>query len=133
MIWSLFFLPKKKKQSLIPRILNISLATLSSSLLLCCDMCVWVYVCSHVWSRIYIFIFKHVETRVQYLVSSSTDLYIIVWDRVSHWTWISMIYLDWLISKPQGPCCLILPRIQITWVYHHTKCFKLELEVKSTH
>lgn len=144
MIWYLFIFLQKETASLIPRILSISLTTTwnninicyvlsttknHSQVVICCAviLCVWVHVCSHVWNCIYIFIFMHVEIRVQYLVSSSAYLYFILWDRVSHWTGILMTYLEWLFSKHQGPSCLILQRIQITGVYHHTKCFTLGL------
>lgn len=41
---------------------------LSSSHLLCCDVCVWIHVCAPVYRCIYTFMFMHVEARAQYLV-----------------------------------------------------------------
>lgn len=66
-------------------------------------MCLWVCVhmlCRHVCMCVNL----NMKARRQ------SSPYVYIWDRTSHWTWSSLIRLDWLSSKPQGSVCLCLPR-----------------------
>lgn len=37
--------------------------------------------------------------------------FVLFWDTISHWTWSSSIWVDWLVSKSQGSSCPHLPRL----------------------
>lgn len=58
------------------------------------------------------------------------------WDRVSHWTWNSLLRLGWLKRGPQAHMRLCFPRAAITTPQHHSRqVFShgfLRVEVKSS-
>lgn len=46
-------------------------------------------------------------------------LYLIIWDRISYWTWSSLFLLDWLASKPPGSVCSSLsPSAGVVGIYY---------------
>lgn len=59
-----------------------------------------------------------VEARGLHQVSSSITLHLIYCDRVSCWTWCSLIQLHWLGSEPQGPSLSLLPSAKIRGIHH---------------
>ena len=61
----------------------------------------------------------HVETSVLSQEFCSVALFLTFRGRVSHWIWSSQIWLEWLVSKPQGPSCLCLPSLEIITLSHH--------------
>lgn len=53
----------------------------------------------------------HAETRGLCQLSSSVVLYLMFWDRASHYTWRSIILQYWMSRKPLGPSFFYLPNM----------------------
>lgn len=54
--------------------------------------------------------YTHVEARDWYRMFSLVVVNLVIWDRVSHWTWSWPIWLHHQASKFQGPSCPCQPR-----------------------
>lgn len=66
-----------------------------------------------VWVHMYMFMhIKRVTSGVK--VSSLVAFSLNFWDKVSNWTWVSVIWLYWLSSELQGSSCLRLPSAGIS-------------------
>lgn len=86
--------------------------------------CFFEFVCLHVCPCSCVCKCVHVNvTRGWHWVPSLIFLYLILWDRVAHWTWSLSIWLNWLATKPQGYSSLCLPGTEITGVCHSIQLF----------
>lgn len=71
-----------------------------------------VYVCVHLavytcpWRCVCLCVYMCVEAKGQHWVLSS--IICTLWDRVSHWTWSSLIFIDYLANNLQGVCPSLL-------------------------
>lgn len=94
-------------------------------------MCVlYIYMVLYIYSYIYVpvhvclCVFMCAEARGQHQSPSSFPLYF--WDRVSHWTSSSKVYLDWLSIKVYRLVCLHTspsPNLRITGLHYQPKHF----------
>lgn len=73
---------------------------------LCMNMC--VQVCVHMGA--YVHGLPTLEAR---------DLSLTFWDGIFHWTWSSLMELDWTARKSSEFPCLCLPSGKITDISHH--------------
>lgn len=72
-------------------------------------LCVRMYLCMYVW---------RLEIFVRYLLLFST---LVFWDENSHWTWDSLIWLDWPGSPQNLPILHPLTHLQ-HWAYRWHYC-----------
>lgn len=87
-------------------------------------ICVYVFVC--VLCSLYVI--EHVYLRCAHLDVHMSRLevdviYLLVFDRVSHFTWSSSFQLDFLTRKPSGATCLCPPRAEHIGMCHHVQIF----------
>lgn len=103
----------------------------------CVSMCM-IYICVYIscicmcvyWCRCTC-MHMYVKARDQCWVSFCIPLYLVFYDRVSHWTNSSLIWLDWPASNPQWPACLYLPGAGITNVLHYSWPFMRVLKTRA--
>lgn len=69
----------------------------------------------------------HMEARDQYCISSSNTLHLILWGRLSYWTWHLPIWLNQLPSDLQGSSYLYFP----AWGCRHTPLYTVFMWVLS--
>lgn len=83
-----------------------------SSLSLCISECVCAY--PYVW--IYMCHAGACGGQKSIVYLPSTVLHLSFWDRVSHWTWSSLLELDWLVSKLEEFPCLLFSIAEIACI-----------------
>lgn len=83
-------------------------------------VCGGVFVCVHMCVQAHLPMHIYVESRNQHLASVSIVFHLILWDRVSHWSWSSPHQRGCLPRGPRGLACLhLLSAGILTW---HAGC-----------
>jgi hypothetical protein len=89
-----------------------------------CIYFMYMYVCQPVQVHMHVIVCESQKSMLGIFLHSSLPCFF--YDRVSHWTKGSLIWLDWLSSNPQWLACLHLPSSGTTnvlyypWLYMST-------------
>jgi hypothetical protein len=96
-----------------------------------------VYVQS-IWTELLLLVNCHVFAGVEpsssncWATSPAPTMALYFWDRVSHWTWSSPVWLAWLATNPPVSICLCPFTSRITYSCDHTQllreCWRDELK-----